>query len=101
MTDHEFQSQVLSEFQKLHTRIGSLEVRFDTLEGRFDTLEGKVDSIATELHEFRESQAKHNLDTEDGIKSLWSLSNQSFAAINDIQREVVSPWKLRSHRNAA
>ncbi len=101
MTDSQILQHLMASVDRLEGRFDTLEGKFDTLEGKFDTLGGKVDSIATELHEFKESQAKHNLNMEDHIGALWTLSNQSFEGINNIHPEVVSPWKLRQHRNAA
>lgn len=106
MSDTQFQQQVLLELQKLNGKFDTLESKFDTLEGKFDTLNGKVDWIASELHEFKESQQRYNERMEEKTDALWSLSNQAFSAIADLTRktddmhqEVVSPWKRRQSKS--
>jgi predicted nucleic acid-binding Zn-ribbon protein len=95
MSEQDFQQQVLTELQKLN--------------GKIDTLEGKVDTIASDLHEFKENQEQFNQHLKKKTDTLWSLSNQSFSAISDVQKkmgdmgkyvddihqETISPWKRR------
>ncbi len=92
MTDQDFQKQMLSEMTKFNSRFDTLDGKFDTLEGRFDTLEGKLDSVSKDLTEFKSNQ-------EDFNSAIWTLNNQAFDAIGNIQREVVSPWKIRQSKS--
>lgn len=73
------------------------------------TLNSKVDTITSDLHEFKENQEQYNQHMEKKTDTLWSLSNQSFSAISDVQKkmgdmekyvddihqETISPWKRR------
>ena len=73
------------------------------------TLNSKVDTITSDLHEFKESQDQFNQHMDKKTDTLWSLSNQSFSAISDVQKkmgdmekyvddihqETISPWKRR------
>ena len=85
-----------------------------------EQLGGKIDSVASELHEFKESQQTFNhsmlefkrdqagfnrtilefiANQEAFNTAIWSLNTQAFEAINDIRSEVVSPWKIRQSKN--
>lgn len=99
MTDQDFQKQMLSEMEKFNSRFDTLEGKFDTLEGRFDTLEGKFDTFEGKLDRVSKDLTEFKSNQEDFNSAIWTLNNQAFDAIGNIQREVVSPWKIRQSKS--
>ncbi len=49
MTDTDFQTQVLGEFQKINTEFQKVNSRFDSLDGKIDRLDDRLDVVKDEL----------------------------------------------------